>query len=67
VTVATQMQTCIASVQSAAASLKTFSLETVDPNMKQQFQQLSQTMDQTLEALQQRQKQIEQQEPTYKL
>jgi HPt (histidine-containing phosphotransfer) domain-containing protein len=65
-TVGTQMQQCIASVQSASASLKTFALETLDQQMKQQFQQLSQTMDQTLLTLQQRQQEIEKQEPQYK-
>ncbi|MGE5527995.1 MAG: DUF1657 domain-containing protein [Patescibacteria group bacterium] len=65
-TVATQVQKAIASVQSAAANMKTFAAETQDPQAKQMFQQLAQTFDGALTTLQQRQAYIEGQEPQYK-
>ena len=65
-TVGTQLQQAIASVQSAAASIKTFSLETQDQDAKQTFQQLAQTMDDAVDTLKGRQKYVEQQEPQYK-
>ncbi|MGE5582645.1 MAG: DUF1657 domain-containing protein [Bacillota bacterium] len=65
-TVGTQVEKAIASVQSVAASMKTFALETQDPQAKQMFQQLAQTFDGALNTLQERQKYIGQQEPQYK-
>lgn len=65
-TVGTQMQKAIATVQSAAASMKTFALETQDQEAKQTFLQLAQTFDDSLKTLQGRQQYIEQQEPQYK-
>ena len=65
-TVGTQMQQAVAGVQSAAATMKTFALETQDQLAKQTFQQLAKTLDDALATLQQRQKYIEQQEPQYK-
>ncbi|MEL7565611.1 MAG: DUF1657 domain-containing protein [Dehalobacterium sp.] len=65
-TIATQMQQAIASVQSAAASMKTFSLETQDPQTKQTFEQLAKNLDNAVTTLQQRQQYIEKQEPQYK-
>lgn len=65
-TVGTQMQQAVAGVQSAAATMKTFALETQDQLAKQTFQQLAKTLDDALVTLQQRQKYIEQQEPQYK-
>lgn len=65
-TIATQMQQAIATVQSAAASMKTFALETDDQEAKKTFQQLAQTFDDSLKTLQGRQKYIEKQEPQYK-
>lgn len=65
-TVGTQLQQAIASVQSAAASLKTFSLETQDQEAKQTFQQLAQTLDDAVVTLKGRQEYVEQQEPQYK-
>jgi MinD-like ATPase involved in chromosome partitioning or flagellar assembly len=60
------MQQCIASVQSAAASMKTFALETQDSEAKKTFQQLAQQLDSAVDTLQQRQQYVEQQEPQYK-
>lgn len=65
-TVGTQMQQAIATVQSASASMKTFALETQDQQAKQTFQQLAQTLDDALNILKGRQQYIEQQEPQYK-
>jgi MinD-like ATPase involved in chromosome partitioning or flagellar assembly len=64
--VATQMLQAIATVQSAAASMKTFALETQDQQAKQTFQQLAQNLDSALDTLKGRQKYIEQEEPQYK-
>ncbi len=65
-TVGTQMQQAIAGLQSAAATMKTFALETQDKQAQQQFQQIAQQLDGALEALKQRQQYIEEQEPQYK-
>ncbi|SMC31763.1 DUF1657 domain-containing protein [Sporomusa malonica] len=65
-TVGTQMTQAIATVQSAAASMKTFSLETQDQQAKQTFEQLATTLDNAIETLKSRQKYVEKQEPQYK-
>lgn len=65
-TVGTQMQQAIATVQSAAATMKTFALETQDEQAKQTFQHLAKTFDDALMTLEGREKYIEKQEPQYK-
>ena len=65
-TVGTQMQKAIAGLQSAASTMKTFALETQDKQAVQQFQQIAQQLDSSLDTLKQRQQYIEQQEPQYK-
>ncbi|OOM07533.1 DUF1657 domain-containing protein [Clostridium saccharobutylicum] len=65
-TVGTQMQKAIAGIQSAAATMKTFSLETEDQQAKADFQQIAEQLDCSLEVLKGRQKYIEEQEPQYK-
>lgn len=65
-TVGTQITQAIATVQSAAATMKTFALETQDQQAKQTFQQLAQNFDDALNTLQGRQQYIENQEPQYK-
>ena len=60
------MQQAIAGVQSAAASMKTFALETQDSQAKQTFEQLAQQLDSAVNTLQQRQQYVQQQEPQYK-
>jgi Protein of unknown function (DUF1657). len=65
-TVGTQMQQAIATVQSAAATMKTFSLETQDQEAKKTFEQLAQTFDSALNELKGREKYIQNQEPQYK-
>ncbi len=65
-TVGTQMQQAIAGIQSASATMKTFSLETQDQKARQDFQQIAQSLDDALQKLQQRQEYIKQQEPQYR-
>jgi hypothetical protein len=64
-TVGTQMQQAIATVQNAAATMKTFSLETQDQQAKKTFDQLAQTLDSALTELQGREQYIQNQEPQY--
>ena len=66
VTVGTQMTQAIATIQSAASSMKTFSLETQDKQAKQTFEQLAMTLDNAVDTLKNRQKYVENQEPQYK-
>lgn len=65
-TVINQMQQVIASVESAASSMKTFALETQDQQAKKEFQHLSQTFENALATLKNRQNYIQQQEPQYR-
>ncbi|AND84667.1 DUF1657 domain-containing protein [Clostridium tyrobutyricum] len=65
-TVGTQMQQAIAGVQSAAATMKTFELQTEDPTAKQDFKQLAKTFEDSLQVLNGRLKYIQEQEPQYK-
>ncbi|SHJ17230.1 DUF1657 domain-containing protein [Desulfosporosinus lacus] len=65
-TVGTQMQQAIATVQNAAATMKTFSLETQDQQAKKTFEQLAQTFDSALNELKGREQYIQNQEPQYK-
>lgn len=65
-TVGTQMQQAIAGIQSASATMKTFALETQDKQAKEQFQQIADQLDCSLEVLKGRQQFIEEQEPQYK-
>ena len=65
-TVSTQLQTAIASVESAASSCKTFALNTQDQNAKQVFLDSSNTLEVVAAQLKGRQSYIEQQEPQYK-
>jgi len=65
-TVGTQMQQAIAGVQTAAATMKTFALETEDQTAKQDFQKLSKTFEDALNVLNGRLKYIQDQEPQYR-
>jgi hypothetical protein len=65
-TVGTQLQQAIAGIQSAAATMKTFALETQDKQAKNDFQQIALQLDSALETLKGRQQYIEEQEPQYK-
>ncbi len=65
-TVGTQMKQAIARIQSASATMKTFSLETEDKQAKAEFEKIARQLDDTLEVLKGRQNYIESQEPQYK-
>lgn len=65
-TVGVQMQKAIAGIQSAASTMKTFALETEDKTAKKDFENIAQDLDSALKVLENRQKYIEQQEPSYK-
>lgn len=65
-TVGTQMQQVIAGVQSAAATMKTFSLQTEDQAAKKDFQQLAKTFEDALQILNGRLKYIQEQEVQYR-
>jgi protein-tyrosine-phosphatase len=64
--VGTQMTKAIATIQSSAATMKTFALETEDQQAKQTFEQLAKNFDDALVTLQGRQQYIQEQEPQYK-
>jgi hypothetical protein len=65
-TVGTQMQQAIAGMQSAFATMKTFSLETEDEQAKNDFKQIAKQLDSALDTLKGRQQYIQEQEPQYK-
>lgn len=65
-TVATQIQQCVASCESTLASLHSFALETQDQNAKNMFQNLANQQEQILMNLKARQQFIESEEPQYK-
>lgn len=65
-TVGTQMKQAVAGVQTAAATMKTFALQTEDKAAKKDFEQLAKTFEDSLEILVGRLKYIEEQEPQYK-
>ncbi|GIM44545.1 hypothetical protein DNHGIG_00940 [Collibacillus ludicampi] len=65
-TVGTKMQQTIASAESVMANLKSFALDTVDPQAKQMYNQLAQTMENTVMTLKARLNYIQQQEPQYR-
>ena len=50
-TIGTQTQQAIAGIQSAAATMKTFALETEDKQAKNEFQQIAQQLDKSLESI----------------
>ena len=64
-TVGTQMKQAIAGMQSASATMKTFSLETEDVTAKSDFEQIAVQLDSAMEILKGRQKYIQNQEPQY--
>ncbi|MBS3873296.1 MAG: DUF1657 domain-containing protein [Firmicutes bacterium] len=65
-TIASQLSQTLANMEGAAASLKTFSLQTQDQQAKQLFQQLSQSMDHSVQQLRGRLDYITQEEPQYR-
>ena len=65
-TVGSQLKQCIAGVQSAAATMKSFALETQDQEAKKTFEELDQTLDNAVNTLEKRQQYVQGQEPEYK-
>lgn len=65
-TVGTQMQQAVATVQSAAATMKSFALQTEDKTAQQAFQQLATTFDDALKTLEGRLSYVQEQEPQFK-
>lgn len=65
-TVATNVKTAQASLESAAAALKTFALSTYDKAQKQSYGQMALQVEKIAEQLQSRINTIQQEEPQYK-
>lgn len=65
-TTGNKMQQTIASAESVMANLKSFALDTMDPQAKQLYSQLAQTMENTVMILKSRLNYIQQQEPQYR-
>ena len=65
-TVGVKLQQTIASAETVAANLKSFALDTQDQQAKQMFNQLAQSMDNTVATLQSRLNFVQQQEPQYR-
>lgn len=66
-TIGEKMHQTLASLESAAANLKTFSLDTQDQTAKQMFASYSQQLEDICQGLRGRVNYIEQQEPQYKV
>jgi len=66
-TIGTKMHTTLASLEGAAAMIKTFALETEDKTAKQMFAQYAQQLDSISQGMASRVNYIEQQEPQYKV
>ncbi|RQD72912.1 MAG: DUF1657 domain-containing protein [Candidatus Syntrophonatronum acetioxidans] len=65
-TVGSQLKQCIAGVQNAAATMKSFALETQDQEAKKTFEELARTLDNAVSTLEKRQEYVQGQEPQYK-
>jgi len=66
-TVGTKMHQTLASLEGAAANIKTFALDTQDQTAKDMFTKLSQQLDGINQQLRGRLNYIEEQEPQYKM
>ncbi len=66
-TIGEKMHQTLASLESAAANLKTFSLDTQDQTAKQMFASYSRQLEDICHGLRGRVNYIEQQEPQYKV
>ena len=65
-TIANELAMCLSNIESAAANLKAFSLQTQDQQAKQMFQQLGNTMDHAVQQLKGRLDYVMQEEPQYR-
>lgn len=66
-TIGDKMHQTLASLEGAAANLKTFALDSQDQTAKQMFNDLNQQVEGICQALKGRVNYIEQQEPQYKM
>lgn len=67
-TVGQKLHMCLSQLESAAASLKSFALDTQDQKAKQLYSTLAQTVEnQVIAPLKNRVNQVEAEEPTYKV
>lgn len=67
-TVGQKLHQCLAQLESAATSLKTFALDTQDKKAQQLYSQLAQTLEsQVVTPLKNRINQVEAEEPQYKV
>lgn len=66
-TIGQKMHQTLASLEGAAANLKTFALETQDKTAQQMFNDMSGQVENIAQALKGRVNYIEQQEPTYQI
>lgn len=66
-TIGEKMHMTLASLESAAANMKTFALDTQDQTAKQMFSQYAQQLESICQGMQGRCNYIEQQEPQYKV
>ncbi len=67
-TVGQKLHVCLSQLESAAASLKSFALDTQDQKAKQLYSTLTQTVEnQVIAPLKNRVNQVEAEEPTYKV
>jgi broad specificity polyphosphatase/5'/3'-nucleotidase SurE len=64
-TVATQVQTTLAGLKSAQASLESFAIQTQNKEAKSMFEQAAQTTQQVIDQLDTRYEQIQNEEPQY--
>ncbi len=65
-TVGTKIQQTLASLEGAAANLRTFSLDTQNQAAKQMYQQYAQQTEQIAQAIRQRVQEIQSEEPQYR-
>jgi len=65
-TVASDVKTCLANLKSAQASLEQFALSTQNQQAKQVFSSAAETTQQVIQQVEERVKQLEQEEPQYK-
>jgi hypothetical protein len=65
-TVSSDVKSCVASLKSAQANLEQFALSTQNQQAKQMFINAAQTTQQIIEQVENRVKQLEQEEPQYK-
>jgi crotonobetainyl-CoA:carnitine CoA-transferase CaiB-like acyl-CoA transferase len=64
-TVGTKIQQTIASAESVAANLRSFSLDTNNQQAKQMFNQLAQNVDTVVQQLKNREQEVMSEEPQY--